>query len=58
MHSLHQLSDELHRERLAYAAQQRPARRLVAYRNAARRAERRLRTAARQAMRLRVELER
>lgn len=34
MHQLTQLADDLHRQRLAYAAQQRPAQRLLALRHA------------------------
>ncbi len=40
MHPLSQLANELNRERLAHAEQQRPARRLLAFRRASRRAER------------------
>lgn len=60
MHQLTQLADDRHLQRLADAAQQRPARRLLALRRATRRAERaerRLRRAQRQARRLRTELE-
>jgi hypothetical protein len=55
-----QLARDLHRQRLADAAQQRPGRRLLALRRATRRtdrAERRMRRAARQAQRLRAQLE-
>jgi hypothetical protein len=54
MLQLHQLAKELHRERLAQAAQQRPAQRLLTHRTKARRAEQRLRNAVRKALRLRT----
>ena len=57
MLSLHQLADELNRERLAHAEGQRPARQLLAVRRATRRAQRRARNAVRHALRLRTELE-
>jgi hypothetical protein len=60
MHQLTQLTDDLHFQRLADAAQQRPRRRLLALRRATRRAERaerRLRRAQRQAQLLRAQLE-
>jgi|HubBroStandDraft_1064217.scaffolds.fasta_scaffold180106_3 hypothetical protein len=59
MHQLTQLSDDVHRQRLAYAEQQRPAQRLLALRRATRRAERaerRMRRAVREARRLRAQL--
>jgi hypothetical protein len=69
MHQLTQLADSLHRQRLADAAQQRPAERLLALARATRRAERaeqrarraeraerRARRAERQARRLRTRL--
>ena len=55
-----QLADELYRQRLAGAAQQRPAQRLLALCRVTRRAERaerRMRRAMRQARRLRARLE-
>jgi hypothetical protein len=55
-----QLADELYRRRLAGAAQQRPAQRLLALRRVTRHAEsaeRRMRRAMRQAQRLRARLE-
>jgi hypothetical protein len=60
MYQLAQLGQDIHRERLARAEQQRPAQRLLALRRATRRAERaerRLRRAARQARRLRTQLQ-
>ena len=57
MQSLHQLADELNRERLAHAESQRPARQLLAVRRTTRRAQRHVRNAARRALRLRTELE-
>jgi hypothetical protein len=57
---MYQLADDLYRQRLAYSAQQRPARRLLALRRATRRAERaewRMRRAERRARRLRARLE-
>jgi hypothetical protein len=62
MHQLttQQLVDDLRRQQLAHAAQQRPARRLLALRRAthrADRAERRMHRAAREAQRLRAQLE-
>jgi hypothetical protein len=62
MHSLYQLANELHRERLAHAEQQRPARQRLAARKASRHADRiarrTRRRAARKALRLRTESER
>jgi hypothetical protein len=62
MQSLHQLANELNRERLAHAERQRPARQRLAARRASRhadRAQRRARRrAARKAVRLRTEPER
>jgi hypothetical protein len=58
MHQLTQLGHDRHRDRLAYADQQRPAERLLALRRATRRAERaerQMRRAARQARRLRAQ---
>jgi hypothetical protein len=60
MHQLTQLGHDRHRDRLAYADQQRPAERLLALRRATRRAERaerQMRRAARQARRLRAQLQ-
>jgi hypothetical protein len=60
MHQLTQLADDLYRQRLAHAAQQRPAQHLHALLRANRRAksaERRMRRAMRQARRLRNQLE-
>ena len=62
MHQLttQQLVDDLRRQQLADAAQQRPARRLLALRRAthrAGRAERRMHRAVREAQRLRAQLE-
>jgi hypothetical protein len=62
MHQLttQQLADDLRREQLAGAGQQRPARRLLALRRATRRADRaegRMHRAVRQAQRLRAQLE-
>jgi hypothetical protein len=62
MHQLttEQLADDLRRQRLACATQQRPARRLLSLRRVTRRAdraERRMRRAMRQAQRLRAQLE-
>jgi hypothetical protein len=62
MHALtaHQLADDLHCQRLADAAQQRPAQRVLALRRVTRRAERaerRMRRAVRHAQRLRAQLE-
>jgi hypothetical protein len=62
MHQLtiQQLLDDLRRQQLADAAQQRPARRLLALRRAthrAGRAERRMHRAVREAQRLRAQLE-
>jgi hypothetical protein len=57
---LHQLANELNRERLAHAEQRRPSRRHIAFRKASRRAdraERRMRKAVRKALRLRTDLE-
>jgi hypothetical protein len=59
MHQLTQLSNDVHRQRLAYAEQQRPAQRLLAFRRATRRAqraERRVRRASGEAQRLRAHL--
>ena len=59
MYQLTQLAADRHRQRLADAAKQRPARRALALARATRRAERaerRLRRAARQAQRLRAQL--
>jgi hypothetical protein len=59
MHQLTQLASEVHRQRLAHAAQQRPAQRLLALHRATRRAERagrRMRSADRRARRLRAQL--
>jgi hypothetical protein len=61
MWALNQLASELDRERLAYAQQQRPARRHLAGRRASRRADRaeqRNRKAAREALQLHTDLER
>jgi hypothetical protein len=62
MHSLYQLANELNRERLARAEQQRPARQRLAARKASRHADRiarrTRRRAARKALRLRTEPER
>jgi hypothetical protein len=57
MRPLHQLARELHRERLAHAEGQRPARQLLAVRRATRRAGRRFRNAVRHALRPRTEPE-
>jgi len=60
MYQLTQLADGQHRQRLAAAAAQRPAERLLALARATRRAERaerRMRRAARQARRLRAQLQ-
>lgn len=60
MQPLHQLANELNRERLAHAGQRRPARWHLAFRRASRRAdraERRMGSAVRKALRLRTELE-
>ena len=60
MYQLTQLARDQHRQRLADAAQQRPAQRVLALARATRRAERaerRLRRAARQARRLRAQLQ-
>jgi hypothetical protein len=48
---LHQLNDELNRERLAHFQGQRPARQLLALQRATRRAQRRVRRAIRHALR-------
>jgi hypothetical protein len=59
MHQLTQLGNDIYRERLARAAEQRPVERLRALHRATRRAERaerRLRRADRQARRLRTQL--
>ena len=59
MYQLTQLAAARHHERLATAAQQRPAQRALALARATRRAERaerRMRRAARQARRLRAQL--
>ncbi|HEY7146776.1 MAG TPA: hypothetical protein VH637_21240 [Streptosporangiaceae bacterium] len=56
MYQLTQLAADRHHERLAAAAQQRPAQRALALARATRRAERRMRRAARQARRLRAQL--
>ena len=53
MHQLIHLAGDLHSQRLALAGQQRPAQRLFALRRATRRAQRRIRSSARQARRLR-----
>lgn len=58
MHQITQLTNDVHRQRLAQAAQQRPAQRLLALRRATRhaeRAEQRMRRADRQVRRLRAE---
>jgi hypothetical protein len=55
MHQLTQLAGQAHRQRLACAAQQRPAQRLLALQRATRRAEWRMRRADRQARRLRAQ---
>ena len=60
MYQLTQLADDHHRQQLADAEAQRPARRTLALARATRRAERaerRLRRAARQARRLRAQLQ-
>ena len=60
MHQPTQLAFDRHRERLAYAAQQRTAQHLLALRRATRRAERaerRMHRATRQARQLRAQLE-
>ena len=60
MYQLTQFADDQHRQRLADAEAQRPARRVLALARATRRAERaerRLRRAARQARRLRAQLQ-
>ena len=51
MQSRHQLANELNRERLAYAEQQRPARQQLAYRKASRHADRAQRSKRRRAFR-------
>jgi hypothetical protein len=51
MPSLHQLANELNRERLAHAEQQRPARRHLALRRASRQADRTQRSKRRRALR-------
>lgn len=59
MYQLTQLSNDVHRQRLAYAEQQRPAQRLLDLRRATRRAqraERRMRRAVGEAQRLRAQL--
>jgi hypothetical protein len=62
MLSIHQLANELNRERLAHAEHQRPVRQHLAGRRAARHAaraqRRKRRRAARKALRLRTEVER
>jgi hypothetical protein len=58
MQPLGHLANELNRERLAHASEQRPARRLLAYRRNARRAQRRMRNAVREALRLRTDASR
>jgi len=60
MDPISQLAGDHHRQRLAHAAQQRPARRLLAIHRATRRAERaerRLRRAIRQARQLHAQLQ-
>jgi len=60
MYQLTQLASDRHRQRLAYAEQQRPAERVLALARATRRAERaerRMRRAARQVRRLRARLQ-
>ena len=60
MYQLTQLANDRHRQRLAYAEQQRPAERVLALARATRRAERaerRMRRAARQVRRLRGQLQ-
>jgi hypothetical protein len=57
MYQLTQLANDVYRERLAHAEQQRPAERVIALRRATRRAERagqRMRRAERQVRRLRA----
>lgn len=59
MQSFHQLANELNRERLAHAEQQRPARRQLALLRASRQAgrvERRMRKAVRKVLRPHTEL--
>jgi hypothetical protein len=58
MYQLTQLANDVYRQRLAHAEQQRPAQRLLALRRAERRAERaerRMRRAERQVRRLRTQ---
>jgi len=51
MQPLHQLTNELNRERLAHAESRRPARQLQALRRATRHAQRRIRHTIRHALR-------